>query len=161
LTREKKAELIDFLTSEFKTAQGIVVCDYKGLTVKQLEALRKEARVKSVKVKVIKNSLADIALKSAGINGLELKETNIIVWGSEQLDVAKVVAKYADSASDKFAIKTGYMDGSIVDAKSVDALSKLPSKEELIGMLLSVWMAPVRNFTIGLDALRQKKEEAN
>jgi len=109
-------------------------------------------------VRVIKNTLASIAMKNADINGLELTDTNIFVWGKDQLDVSKVVAKFAKD-SDKFVIKSAYLDGEVTDAAKVEALSKMPSRDELIGMLLQTWMAPVTNFTIGLDALRAKKEE--
>ncbi len=55
-------------------------------------------------------------------------------------------------------IKSGYFEGVIVDLKHIEAVSKLPSKEELIGMLLSIWTAPARYFVTGLDNLRKQKE---
>ena len=73
--------------------------------------------------------------------------------------MAKVAAKFAKDEAEKFTLKTGSLDGKISDVATIEALSKMPSRDELIGMLLSTWMAPVTNFTIGLDALRQKKEE--
>lgn len=158
MTREEKVEIVNSLTEEFKSSDAIVVCEYKGLDVPSLESLRNAAREKDVKVRVIKNTLASIAMKNADVEGIELKDTNIFVWGADQLDVTKVVAKFAKD-SDIFAVKTGYIDGEIADAAKVEALSKMPSREELIGMLLQVWNAPITNFTIGLDALRAKKEE--
>jgi len=158
LTRNQKVEIVNSLTEEFKTSDAIVVCDYRGLSVPALEELRIAAKEASVTVRVIKNTLASIAMKNADINGLELTDTNIFVWGKDQLDVSKVVAKFAKD-SDKFVIKSAYLDGEVTDAAKVEALSKMPSRDELIGMLLQTWMAPVTNFTIGLDALRAKKEE--
>jgi len=158
LTRNQKVEIVNSLTEEFKTSDAIVVCDYRGLSVPALEKLRIAAKEQSVIVRVIKNTLASIAMKNADINGLELTDTNIFVWGEDQLAVSKVVAKFAKD-SDKFVIKTAYLDGEVADAAKVEALSKMPSRDELIGMLLQTWMAPVTNFTIGLDALRAKKEE--
>lgn len=159
MTRKEKAEFISSLAGEFKASDGLIVCDYKGLDTKSIEALRNAARPGSIKVQVIKNTLASIAMKDAGIEGLELKDTNIFVWGDDQLAVTKVVATFA-KANPKFVIKSGYAGGIIVDAAKVDALSKMPSRNELIGMLLSTWMAPITNFTIGLDALRAKKQES-
>ena len=158
MTRNQKVEIVNSLTEEFKTSDAIVVCDYRGLSVPALEELRIAAKEASVTVRVIKNTLASIAMKNADINGLELIDTNIFVWGEDQLDVSKVVAKFAKD-SDKFVIKSAYLDGEVTDAAKVEALSKMPSRDELIGMLLQTWMAPVTNFTIGLDALRAKKEE--
>jgi large subunit ribosomal protein L10 len=158
LTRNEKVEIVNSLTEEFKTSGALVVCDYKGLTVPALEELRIAAKELNVKVRVIKNTLATIAMNNAEINGIELADTNIFVWGEDQLDVTKVVAKFAEK-SDKFIIKTAFIEGEVSDAAKVVALSKMPSRDELIGMLLQTWMAPVTNFTIGLDALRAKKEE--
>ena len=158
MTRNKKVEIVSSLTEEFKTSDGIVVCDFSGLSVPELEELRIAAKEANVTVRVIKNTLASIAMKNADIDGLELTNTNIFVWGEDQLDVTKVVAKFAEN-SEKFVIKTAYLDGEVADVAKVEALSKMPSRDELIGMLLQTWMAPVTNFTIGLDALRAKKEE--
>jgi len=159
LTRTEKAEFISSLTEEFKSSDGLIVCDYKGLNVKTIEALRNASRPEAVNVKVIKNTLASIAMTNAGIEGLELKDTNIFVWGADQLAVTKVVATFAKT-NPNFIIKSGFAGGIVVDAAKVEALSKMPSRNELIGMLLSTWMAPITNFTIGLDALRAKKQEA-
>jgi large subunit ribosomal protein L10 len=159
LTRANKAELIDYLTSEFKESEAIAICDYKGLTVRELENLRNSARESELKVRVVKNKLASIALESAGKIGVELKDTNILVWGADQISVAKTVFKYAEANKEKFTIKSGHVDGEVCDINKLEALSKLPSRDELIGMLLSVWTAPARNFVTGLDNLRAKKEE--
>ena len=158
MTRSEKVEIVNILTDEFKTSGALVVCEYKGLDVPSLEALRIKAKEVGVKVRVIKNTLASIAMKNADIEGIELKDTNIFVCGEDQLDVTKVVAKFAET-SKIFDIKIAYIDGEVCDANKVEALSEMPSRDELIGMLLQTWMAPVTNFTIGLDALRAKKEE--
>ncbi|WP_416863057.1 50S ribosomal protein L10 [Helicobacter ganmani] len=158
MTKAEKTALIENLTAEFKASNAIAVCDYKGLTVKQLEVLRANAREQNVKVHVIKNTLALIALKNFGVEGLELKENNIFVWGEDQSSLAKTIFKFSDSVGGKLVVKSGYFEGEIVDAKHIEAVSKLPSKEELIGMLLSVWTAPARYFVTGLDNLRKQKE---
>lgn len=159
MTREEKAQVIATLTEAFKSSDAVAVCEYKGLKVSELEALRNKAREVGVQVRVVKNTLADIAFKQAGIEGFELKDTNIFLWGDDQLNVAKVVSKFAES-NDIFTVKAAYMDGEITDAARVEALSKMPSRDELLAMLLQVWKAPIANFTIGLDALRAKKEES-
>ncbi len=158
MTREEKVEIVNSLTEEFKSSDALVVCEYKGLNVKSLEELRNAAREKNIKVRVIKNTLASIAMKNAEIEDLNLKDTNIFVWGPDQLDVTKVVVKFSEK-SDKFIIKSAFVAGEVADAAKVEALSKMPSRDELLGMLLQVWNAPIQNFTIGLDALRRKKEE--
>jgi len=159
MTKTQKAEIIETLTGEFKTAQAVIFCDYKGLSVAELEDLRKIARAKEAKVQVVKNTLATISLKNAELEGVELNDTNILVWGEDSVATSKVVAEFA-KANDKFVIKSAYVDREAADSAKVDAFAKLPGREELLGMLAATWVAPIRNFTVGLDALRQKNEEA-
>ena len=158
MTKTQKAEIIEVLSNEFKTAQSVIFCDYKGLTVGELEGLRKIARAKESKVQVVKNTLATIALSNAELTGVEIKDTNILVWGEDSVATSKVVAEFAKD-NDKFVIKSAYVDREIADAAKVQAFAKLPGREELLGMLAATWMAPVANFTIGLNALKEKKEE--
>ena len=158
MTKTQKAEIIEVLSDEFKTAQSVIFCDYKGLSVSDLEGLRKIARAKDAKVQVVKNTLATISLKNAELEGIELNDTNILVWGEDSVATSKVVAEFAKD-NEKFVIKSAYVDREVADAAKVEAFAKLPGREELLGMLAATWMAPVANFTIGLEALRAKKEE--
>lgn len=158
MTRENKVALVSKLTESFKEADGVIVADYRGIGVSSLEELRKAAKESDVKVQVIKNTLAGIALNSVEKTGLELKDTNIFLWG-DQLNVSKVAFKYAEK-NKNFIIKSAHIDGEVCDVSKVEALSKLLGREELIAMLLQVWNAPIQNFTIGLNALKEKKEQS-
>jgi large subunit ribosomal protein L10 len=103
--------------------------------------------------------LVQIALKNAGLPELELTQTNIFVWAQDQISACKVADKFAMANKDTFSIKTGIIEGEVADIATINAFAKLPGRDELLGMLAATWMAPVANFTIGLDALRKKKEE--
>ncbi|MCI6989251.1 MAG: 50S ribosomal protein L10 [Campylobacter sp.] len=157
MTRDEKVKLVSALTDEFGACEAIVVAEYKGLAVKDLDVLRIAAKDQDVKVQVIKNTLASIALKNSNKDGFELKDTNIFLWG-EQLAVSKVAAKFEEKNS-LFKIKSAHIDGEIATIEKVKVLSKMPSRDELIAMLLQVWNAPIQNFTIGLNALKEKKEQ--
>jgi len=159
MTKQQKAEVVEFLTGEFKESQAIVVCDYKGLTHKQLEELRNDAKANGTKVQVAKNTLVTVAVKNAELGDIELSGTNIFLWSEDQISACKVADKFATANKEKFEIKSGIIEGQIADLATVNAFAKLPSRDELLGMLAATWMAPLTNFTIGLDALRQKKEE--
>jgi len=159
MTKQKKSEIVDFLTEEFKVSNAIVVCDYKGLTHKELEELRQLAREAGAKVQVAKNTLVNLAISNAEFETLELAGTNIFVWAEDQIVACKVADKFAITKKDKFVIKTGIVEGKVADLTTINALAKLPGHEELLGMLLSVWTAPARNFVTGLDNLRSKLEE--
>jgi large subunit ribosomal protein L10 len=159
MTKSQKNEIIESLSSEFKGSEAIVVADYRGTSHKSLEELRDMAREAGAKVQVAKNSLVSIALKNAEQEALELSGTNIFIWSDDQITACKVADKFAIANKDTFSIKSGVIEGKASDAATVNAFAKLPGREELLGMLAATWMAPVTNFTIGLDALRKKKEE--
>ncbi len=158
MTKTQKAEIIEVLSNEFKDAQSVIFCDYKGLSVGELEELRKAARAKEAKVQVVKNTLATLALKNAELEGIELKDTNILVWGEDSVSTSKVVSDFAKD-KEKFVIKSAYIDREVSDAARVEAFAKLPGRDELLGMLAATWMAPLTNLGFGLNALKEKKEQ--
>ncbi|WP_104742014.1 50S ribosomal protein L10 [Helicobacter ailurogastricus] len=157
--KEQKQELVSKLTDAFSQMQALVVCDYKGLQVQHLEKLRNAARVQGISVQVIKNTLASLALKGANLEPLELKETNVFIWGADQIALSKLVMGFAKEHKERFIVKMGLFEKQAVGTAHIEAISKLPSREELIGMLLSVWTAPARYFVTGLDNLRKAKEQ--
>jgi large subunit ribosomal protein L10 len=147
------------MTAEFKDAGAIIVCDYKGMTVENLEIVRNLAKDEETKVKVVKNKLAMIALKNAGCDVVDFKDTNLVIWGETQVIPCKIADKAATDFKNSFSIKTGLIKGEIASLDTINAMAKLPTRDVLIGMLLNVWNAPVLNFTIGMDALSKKLEE--
>ncbi len=158
MTKAKKAEIIDTLSSEFDSVSAVIICDYKGLGVSDLEELRDMARSSDTKVQVVKNSLATIALNRANMSGVDLKDMNIFIWSDDVISASKVAVDFAKQ-NDKLSIRAGYLDKESADSAKIEAFAKLPGRDELLGMLAATWMAPLTNFTIGLDALRKKREE--
>jgi len=158
MTRSEKEQLVKELSDAFSEANCVVICDFKGMTVKEMEGFRKIGVEAGLGARVVKNTLAELAFKNAGIEGVELRETNMAIWGEDPIATAKAVAKYAKE-NDKFVIKGGVIEKEAVDAAKIIEYSKLAGREELLGMLLSVWTAPLRNMVCGLDNLAKKKEE--
>ncbi len=158
MTRARKEELVAEMTDAFKSAGAIIVCDYKGMTVEELETVRNMAREEETKVKVIKNRLAAIALENAGCEPVDFKDTNLVIWGDTQVLPCKIADKAATQFKEHFSIKTGLIEGKVASMETINAMAKLPTRDELLGMLLNVWNAPITNFTIGLKALAEKKE---
>ena len=159
MTREEKELIVGDLTEEFKVAKAIIVCDYRGMKCEQLESVRALALESETKVRIVKNTLSKIAMKNAGTDEVKLVDTNLIVWGEDQISACKVADKAASDFEDKFIIKSGLIEGKTTDLGTIAAMAKLPSHDELIGMLLSVWTAPARNMVTGLDNLKVKLEE--
>lgn len=159
MTRTRKEELVAEMTEAFKDSGAIIVCDYKGMTVENLEIVRNLAKAEETKVQVVKNKLARIALKNAGCEDIEFTDTNLVIWGDAQVTPCKIADKAATDFKDSFSIKTGLIQGEVASMETINAMAKLPTRDVLLGMLLNVWNAPVQNFTIGLDALSKKLEE--
>jgi len=159
MTRTRKEELVAQMTAEFKDAGAIIVCDYKGMSVESLEVVRNNAKDEDSKVQVVKNKLVRIALKNAGCEDIEFTDTNLVIWGDTQVLPCKIADKAATDFKDNFSIKTGIIEGKVASMETINAMAKLPTRDELLGMLLNVWNAPVQNFTIGMDALSKKLEE--
>jgi len=157
MTRKEKEQVVENLTSQFGEASAIIACGYEGIVHTELEELRVSAKEQDVQVQVVKNRLANIALNNSSLTGMSLSHMNIFVWGDDAISTSKVASKFA-SSNDKFDIKSAFIDKELSDTAKVEAFAKLPGREELLGMLASVWMAPVRNFTIGLNALKEAKE---
>ena len=159
MTRTRKEELVTEMTEAFKDAGAIIVCDYKGMTVEALEGVRKLAAENDVNVRVVKNTLATIALKNAECEELELTDTNIFIWGEDQIATCKVADKSAEANKGNFSVKTGLIESKVADIATIAAMAKLPGREELLGMLLNVWNGPARSMAIGLQVLATKLEE--
>jgi len=159
MTRTEKESIVNELSTAFADQGAVIVCDYKGMTVEALEGVRALARENDVQVRVIKNTLAGIALKNANCEELELTNTNIFIWGEDQIATCKVADKSAEANKDNFSIKAGVIESKVADIATINAMAKLPGREELLGMLLNVWNGPARAITIGLQALATKKEE--
>ena len=108
MTRQEKSEIIDFLAAEFKNSLAVVVCDYKGLTHKELETLRKDARANNTKVQVVKNTLVTKAVKSADLGDIDLSGTNIYLWSDDQISACKVADKFATTTNYKLQNKAPF-----------------------------------------------------
>jgi large subunit ribosomal protein L10 len=134
----------------------IALCaDYRGLTVAQITALRRDLRSSGSHGKVVKNTLARLAveksLQSSGGSGVTkflevFRGPTMLVYSfDDAVAPAKVLAKYAKEI-DKFSIKGAYFEGSFIDPSGVEDLSRMPSREEVLAQLLRVINAPATNL---------------
>lgn len=159
----QKQQYVEELATELKNAAAGVLIDYKGISVADDTALRKEFREAGVKYTVVKNTMLRFAAEKAGIDGLEeffSGTTALAISDSDVIAPAKVATKYQDKLDKIFNIKAGFMDGKTMSASETVALGKLPSKEQLIGQLLSVLTGNVRGLAVALNAIAEQKESA-
>ena len=156
---ELKKELVEQIKSELKEAKSIVFVDYRGITVAEDTAMRKEFRENGVTYKVFKNRLLTRALDSLGITGYDPKMfegTTAVAFGSDEIAPAKIFCKHQKDLK-KMAVKFGIVDGQIMDQAQMEALAAIPSKEILIAMLLGTLNAPVAGLARALNAIAEKQ----
>jgi large subunit ribosomal protein L10 len=133
MDRAQKQESIEELKGIFDSAGSVVVAHYSGLTVAEMTKLRVGLRKSGANVKVVKNRLAKIALQGKpGEKAADLFKGPVAIAYANDLSAApKAVIEFAKT-NDKFVILGGFMEEDVLDAKGVEALSKMPSREELI-----------------------------
>ncbi|MBM7710228.1 50S ribosomal protein L10 [Enterococcus lemanii] len=158
----KKAALVEEVTEKFKAAASVVIVDYRGLTVDEVTRLRKQLRDANVEMKVIKNSILSRAAQAAGLEGLDEVFTGPTAVAFSNDDVvapAKIIDEFAKDAK-ALEIKGGIIEGKVSTLEEIIALAKLPNREGLLSMLLSVLQAPVRNVAYAVNAVIEKEEGA-
>ncbi|MDQ7033241.1 MAG: 50S ribosomal protein L10 [Desulfonauticus sp.] len=158
MKKELKKQVVEELSKEFTNEVSVFYADFKGQSVKDLEALRKAVREADGKARVVKNTLARIAFKNNGIEA-DFEENNIFIWGEDQITLAKIITKHAKDFKDNFKIKGAVIEGEVKDAAYVEEVSKLPTKDELLGMVAFMMKAPIAKFAWGLNKLIEKKQE--
>lgn len=158
----KKAQAVDEVTEKLKAAASVVFVDYRGLTVEEVTNLRKQLRDNDVEMKVIKNSILSRAAEQAGLEGLGEVFTGPTAVAFSKEDVvapAKIMVDFAKDAK-ALEVKGGIVEGNVSSIEEITALAKLPNREGLLSMLLSVLQAPVRNVAYAVKAVAEKEEDA-
>ena len=168
-----KVEMVEELRGIFSRAKSVVVANYQGIDAEGITALRVHMRSRSVDFRVVKNTLARRALKDTSLEvlGEDFKgPVSVLVGFDDVIAPAKALADFAESGAAKSPeVICGMIEGKKVSPGEVLALAKLPSREELISQMLSVFQGPttnfagvfsslLRNFIGTLDAIREKKE---
>lgn len=141
---QNKANL-DLLKADLEGVNAIWVVDYRGLTVKEVQALRASIREADARMKVYKNTIMHIALEELELPNLDavLEGPSAFVFaGEDPVASAKALKDFAKK-NKNLEIKGGMMDGSFVTAAQVDAIASLPSREELIAKLLGTISNPM------------------
>jgi len=174
LNRDEKAVIVSELNESFSKAKFSVVADYRGLTVTQLQNIRIELRKHNSEIRVAKNTLLKRAVTetdSAVLSDDFVGTTAVVMAYDDPVGPAKALAKFADD-HDKFIIRSAVLEGEKLSPEELVALSKLPSKEVLLGQFLSVLngvptglvqvlSGVPRTFVYGLQAIKDQKEQVD
>ena len=155
---ELKKPIVEEISESIKDAQSVVLVDYRGLTVEQDTKLRKELRNAGITYKVYKNTMMNFAFKGTDFEQLadQLEGPSAIAISKEDATApARVIAKFAKTAP-ALEIKAGVVEGTLYDAKGMEAVAKIPSREELLSKLLGSIQSPITNFARVMNQLAEK-----
>ncbi len=157
---QSKLEAVQNLTAKLKDAKAMVFVDYKGISVNEDTELRKNAREAGVEYFVAKNRLMKIALKEVGIDtdfdDLLEGTTSFAIGYEDGVAPSKLVFDFGKKLKDKLVIKGGMLQADRVDAATVEALAKLPSRDEMLGQIAYGLLSPIRMLAVGLSNLADK-----
>lgn len=155
MTRDEKRQLVEQLSAEFKDAPYAILVDYRGLTVGQVTDLRNKVRETNSNYRVVKNTLAKIAVPGTHLEGLKdyfAGPLAITTNCEEPVALCKVLTDFAKT-NPKLEIMVGVVDGHVVNPEQVKELSQMPSREELLGKLLYVMKYPIQGFATALNGV--------
>ena len=159
---ELKKPVIDEISEVIKDAQGVVLVDYRCLTVEQDTILRKQLREAGITYKVYKNTMMNFAFKGTDLEALapHLEGPSAIAVSKEDATApARVIVKFAKDAPN-LELKAGVIEGVLYDAKGIAEVAKIPGREELLSRLLGSLQSPVANFARVLNQIAEKGGEA-
>lgn len=152
---DKKVETVADLKGRIERATLIASAEYRGLTVKEMNDLRRKFREGGVEVRVIKNSLLKLAAEDAGSGDLtQIVEgpTALAIAYGDIIDAAKAIAAYAQGAPQAFGLRGAFVDGSVLSANELRDLTKIPPKPVLLAQLLGSLQSPVATFAALIES---------
>lgn len=157
---ELKQPIVDAISEDIKDAQSVVLVDYRGLTVSQDTALRKQLREAGVTYKVYKNTLMKRAFDGTEFEGLEgcLEGPSAIAVSKDDATApARILCQFAKTAQ-ALELKGGVVEGNVYDVAGLTELSQIPSREVLLSKLLGSIQSPITNFARVIKQIAEQGE---
>ena len=156
---ELKKPVVEEISNSIKGAAAVVLVNYKGISVEQDTQMRKELREAGVVYKVYKNTMMNFAFKGTACEELcqHLEGTNALAVCAEDATApARILAKYAKTVP-TLELVAGVVENAYYDKAGIEALSQVPSREELLGKLLGSIQSPITNFARVLNQIAEQQ----
>lgn len=158
LTRKQKQELIDKLAEKFENAKSTVFADYKTLTVAQMKELRRKLKEAGADLKVAKKTLLDLGIKKAKLDNISTKKMEgqiAVAFGqTDEVSAAKALGSFAKK-NDGLKILGAVLEGRFLDKAEAVALSKVPTREQSLSMLVGALQGNMRKLVYVLSQIKQ------
>ncbi|MDA8165704.1 MAG: 50S ribosomal protein L10 [Desulfobacteraceae bacterium] len=158
MNREEKASVVQELSDKIARAKIAIVTDYRGLTVNKMQDLRRQLKQSNAEIKVAKNTLLSRAVQGTPFEVIQEQlqgTTALTVSYADPVSSAKIVTEFAKE-NPQLVIRSAALGGKRLTSEDLVALSKLPSKEILLGQMLSVMLAVPTGFVRALNGVPQK-----
>ena len=155
----EKQAIVAELTEKIQKATAGVIVDYKGITVEEDTALRKECREGGVDYAVVKNTLLRFAFNNCGLNELDeqLNGTTSLAIAADPVAPARVIAEFAKKLNGRFEIKGGFLEGKVVPLETVNALASIPALPILQAQVLGTMLAPISALACVIKQIAEKQ----
>lgn len=156
----KKQQMAE-LRKKLLSMGSLVLADYRGLTVAQDTAMRADLRKANIEYKVIKNRLIIKAVEGTKLEGLKpfLEGPTAIAMSKDELSASKAMYKFATLKDyGKFELKAGIVGDQVIDIKGIEAYAKIPSKNELLAMMMGGLKSPITKLAYVLKGIMDKKQ---
>lgn len=168
----QKEKIVSEMTDKFSRAKSIFLADFSGIDVNTINALRKKFHDEKVEYRIVKNTLAEISFKNAGIDGMTTHLNGVNSYAISYDDPTlpmRVVDNFRNNLEEKFIVKAAYFEGEVIGPDKITGIAKLPSREQLLAKLVGVLQAPlgktvgtlqasVTKFLMVLKSLEAKKD---
>ena len=167
---EEKQKVVDDIKQKIEGSTGIILADYRGLTVSQVTNLRVELREAGIEYRVLKNTMVSRAADEIGLEGLEsfLKGPTAVAFSLDPVAPAKILMEYSKK-NKNLKIKAGIVEGRVIGPEMIKTLAELPSREVLLSQVLAgmqgpiqgmvnVLQGPIRKMGYALEEVRKLKE---
>ena len=148
MDKAAKEVMLGDIKESFANVASIVIADYRGIRVPVVTAMRDDFRKAGCNYRVLKNSLVKIAIKGSKLEPMTalMVGTTAVIWSNEIPQApAQIALKWAKDEP-KFKIMGGYFEGQVLDVKGVDALAKMPGKNEIRASMLMTFLAAPQQF---------------
>ena len=147
MNKEAKKSYIEEMKKNFSSNEAVMVAQYQGLNVTELDELRRQLREKGILFKITKNRITKIALKDSPVKDLEKYFTGptATAMSSDAITTAKILTKFAKS-HEKLKIVAGFMDGKVLDEKEVAIIATLPTLDEARANIVGILATPAQKL---------------
>jgi large subunit ribosomal protein L10 len=150
----EKERVVQDTTQRLEGVRGVFLADFSGMSVESLSLLRTKCREQQVQFHVVKNTLLKRALNARGISALDdhlAGPTGVVFSPVNEMAPAKILVDFA-KVHERPRVKAAFVDGRLLDDKSIAVLASLPSREVLLSQLLGTFIAPMTQFLAAIEA---------